>query len=187
MRFPQADRLRLPCVLERVQQGNLHADGRRYLPTLFFRLLAPPSAPQAAGAGLLLAVVDRHHRVDLKLVGRSGSARLAFMLGTVRVQRPPFHQGFTPEPGSHGVAMRPESHGQVLHVAAWETDREHLAYEYLYTELLLDIGLGVIGVRTSATSGNITTSVGKHAVEPGDWIDLGPSRIDVLGFASENG
>jgi hypothetical protein len=178
MRFPLFDQLALACRLERVAEGRPHRDGRRYLPTLFFRL------GDAAPGGLLLAVTDRHHRVDLALVGRSGAARLAFMLGVVRLQRPPFRQGLVPEQGaeSHGYSRQPGAFGRVLAVPAWEADREHLPYEALYVELLLDVGVGAIGVRTSATADDLAASIGAPRIEPGDWVEVGPSRIDVLEF-----
>lgn len=174
MRFPLLDQLALPCRFERAAEGRPHPDGRRYLPTLFFRL-----------DGFLLAVTDRHHRVDLAQVGQRGLVRLAFMLGAVRLQRPPFRQGLAPEDGAdaRGWSTQPSAFGRVVAVPAWEVDREHLAYEYLYTELLLDVGSGTVGVRTSATADDLAAAVGAARIEPGDWVAVGPSRIDVLEFA----
>jgi hypothetical protein len=52
----------------------------------------------------------------------------------------------------------------------------------LYTELLLDIGSGIVGVRTSATAESLAESLGKPRIEPGDWLRVSRSRIDILGF-----
>jgi hypothetical protein len=190
MRFPLSNRLALPCTFERYLPGRPHPDGRRYLPTLLFRLDTQPAGgtQQAAVAatppGLLLAVVDRHHVVDLEAVGQRGLARLVFMLGEVRAQQPPLRQGLLPEPGwqAERASARPRSFGPATHVPAWETEQRHLPYASLYTELLLDIGVGTIGVRTSATAGDLGALVGKPRVEPGDWVEVGPSRVDILGF-----
>ena len=191
MRFPFADELTLPCTFERFVPGKLHADLKSYLPLLIFRLHSSSEeidaeAQQVTPTNMLLGVVDRHHLVDQALVGRDGTARLAFMMGRVQVQVPPYRQGLEPEAEviADGISSQPRSWGYVTRVPAWETDREHLSYEYLYTELLLHIGIGTIGVRASATADDLTAHLGKASLEVGDWIEVGPSRIDILSFES---
>lgn len=178
MRFPNSEQLRLPCVFERFVPGQLHPDGRRYLPLIVLR-------PTGAGAPTL-GVVDRHHVVDPELAGRTGVARLVFLLSTVRLQDGPPRQELVAEPGMQAgrASTMPAAYGQVLAVPSWEAEREHLPYESLYTELLLDVGAGVIGVRTSVTAANLAAAIGKPRVEPGDWLEVQRSRVDILGFAA---
>ena len=80
------------------------------------------------------------------------------------------------------VSTAPIAYGRVVAVPAWEAEREHLPYESLYTELLLDIGAGVIGVRTSVTAANLAETIGKPQIEPGDWLEVQRSRVDILAF-----
>jgi len=177
MRFPSADQLALPCRFERCVPGKLHADGRRYLPLIVLKLTnAPPS-------GLLLGVVDRHHVVDPALEGREGIARLLFLLSNVQLQESP-RQGLEIEEGlAEGRASTaPVAYGRIVAVPTWEAEQQHLPYESLYTELLLDIGLGVVGVRTNATAASLAEHLGKPRLDPGDWIRVGRSRIDILAF-----
>lgn len=175
MRFPLSEQLKLPCTFEGFVPGQLHPDGRRYLPLIVLR---PAGAPAPIG------VVDRHHRVDPALEGREGAAKLVFLLSSVRLQAGAPRQGLVAEPGlAPGRASTvPTAYGRVLAVPAWEAEREHLPYEALYTELLLDVGAGVIGVRTSVTAASLAETIGKPQIEPGDWIEVGRSRIDILGF-----
>ncbi|NTU77818.1 MAG: hypothetical protein HGA45_00200 [Chloroflexales bacterium] len=180
MRFPLLDKLDLPCVFEQLVPGEPHLDGRRYLPLL---LLRPTRPAGILPPGMLLAVVDRHHRVDEGDVGRSGVARLVFALSALRVQSAPLRQGLAPEPGWRGGASaNPVVLGQVVEVGAWEVTRGQLPYEALYAELSLDIGLGIVGTRTSLTASDLEAELGKARVEPGDYIELTRSRIDILGF-----
>lgn len=154
----------------------MSADGRRVLPVVVLQPLAP--ALPAVG------VVDRHHVVDPSLQGREGSARLVYLLSTFRVQTPPFRQGLVPEPSARdaGFSSTPEAFGRVLDVLSWEVENEHLPYEALYVELLLDLGAGVVGLRTSATAVNLAQTLGKPRIEPGDWLHVERSRIDILAF-----
>lgn len=174
MIFPLADSLSLPCRLVRVVSGALHADGRRYLPTLVFAL----------AGGFEFGVVDRHHRVDVQHEEREGFAQLVFLLSTLHLQTLPYQQGLQAETGSTGrITMRPLAFGQVTAVPTWELKRDHLPYETLYTELLLDIGVGLVGVRTNATAPSIAAAIGTARLAPGDWLAVERSRIDILGFA----
>jgi hypothetical protein len=173
MRFPNSEQLRLPCVFEQFIAGKPHPDGRRYLPLIVLRL------PATAGL-TTLAVVDRHHVVDLAQEGRGGIARLVFLLSTVRLQDPLLRQGLEDEDGRGATA--PVAYGRVVAVPTWEAQQQQLPYEALYTELLLDIGSGIVGVRTSATAASLAESLGKPRIEPGDWLRVSRSRIDILGF-----
>ena len=184
MRFPHSDQLAFPCVFERLVPGQLHADGRRYLPLIVLR---PTGAPGPADLTNIasLGVVDRHHAVDLALEGRAGVARLVFLLSQVRLQQGRPRQGLLAEESlaAGRASTMPAAYGRVLAVPSWEAEREHLPYEALYTELLLDIGIGTIGVRTSLTAASLAESIGKPQLEPGDWIEVRRSRIDILGLA----
>lgn len=181
MRFPQIEQLALPCHFERVVPGALHSDGRRYLPQIVLKLDwgEHNGEPRIAELG----VVDRHHRVEQALAGRDGMAKLVLLLSKIRLQEQPGQLGMFPEGKTGpGVSTRPVAYGRVLAVPTWETEREQLPYETLYTELLLEIGIGVVGVRTSATAADLSAAIGKPQIEPGDWLQVERSRIDILAF-----
>jgi hypothetical protein len=180
MRFAALDAVALPCVFDQFVPGRLHPDGRRYLPLIVLRLPAPDGDEQRVAQ---LGVVDRHHRVDERLVGSGGVARLVFLLSTVRVQGGR-RQGLFREPGADvgRASTAPLACGRAVAVPAWETETEHLPYEALYAELVLDIGIGTIGVRTSATAASLADTIGKPRVEPGDWLEVRRSRVDILAF-----
>lgn len=173
MRFPKIDHVALPVTFEEYVPGNLHTDGRRYLPLLLFR---PARGP-------LLGVVDRHHYVDQTLAGQPGIVRLVFLLSTIRLQ-PPGQQRQAIEAARmpRGVATMPDAYGRVREVLSWELERGHLPYDSLYAELILDVGGGTIGVRTHVTAQNMEQAIGAARVQPGDWLHVSRSRIDVLGF-----
>lgn len=174
MHFPLANQLDLPCRLGAVLPGALHPGGRRYLPLLVLQL----------ANAFELGVVDRHHRVDEALLGSVGSAQLVFLLSTIRLQQASETAGLFAESSVSGrPSTRPTMYGRVLAVPTWDTEREHLPYESLYTELLLDIGVGVVGVRTSATAQSLAESLGKARIEVGDWLLVERSRIDILAFS----
>jgi hypothetical protein len=188
MHFPALHNLRLDCVCERVIAGKPHPDGRRYLPTVVLRLPPPihnEVADHQAAANLLLGVVDRHHRLPPEAIGRSGTAQLVAALGALRLQTPPFRRGFAPEvgwqPGT--LSMAPRILGQVEAIYSWEVTQGSLPYVALYAELLINIGPGTIGVRTSLTAADLTAALGAERIVPGDWITLDRSRIDLLGMA----
>jgi hypothetical protein len=183
MRFPSSEQLRLPCTFAQLLPGRPHPDGRRYLPLIVLRLAdAWPVDDRPAVAAL--GVVDRHHVVDLALEGRAGVARLVFLLSVVRLQVGEPRQGLVAEESlAEGRASTaPIAYGRVVAVPSWEAEREHLPYESLYTELLLDIGMGVIGVRTSVTAASLAETIGKPQIEPGDWLEVQRSRVDILAF-----
>jgi hypothetical protein len=179
MRFPLQDKLDLPCVFEQLIPGRMHPDGRRYLPVIVLR-------PSGAGApeDLLLGVVDRHHRVREQDLGRAGRARLVCALSTVRLQDGPLRQGLEPEPGlpPGSRSLAPTMYASVLEVATWEIRSGELPFESLYAELLLDLGYGRIGLRTSLAADDLGEKLGKARIEPGDYVELGRSRIDILSF-----
>ncbi|MBX0329876.1 hypothetical protein K2Z83_19615 [Oscillochloris sp. ZM17-4] len=184
MRFPLIDTLNLPCVFERLVPGRPHPDGRRYLPLIVLRPTAPPGPGAITPEGLLLGVVDRHHRVDASAVGRAGVARLVFALSALRIQAPPQRAGLEPEPGwAQGRASTaPTLLGRVKEVAAWEQGGAQLPYQTLYAELTIDAGVGVVGLRTSLTAEDMAAAIGAARVVAGDWVELRRSRIDVLAF-----
>ena len=182
MRFPLQHKLDLPCVFEQIVAGRLHADGRRYLPLIVLRPTGD-GAPEA----LRLGVVDRHHRVREQDLGYAGSARLVWALSALRLQTAPRRKGLDAEPTLRAgePSTAPRAYAEVLEVAAWEVAREELPYERLYAELLLDIGFGVVGLRTSLTAPDLVAAVGAARVGPGDFVELTRSRIDILGFEAE--
>ena len=179
MRFPHAEKLSLLCTFERLIPGQLHADGRRYLPLIVLRL---PARHETTAT--MLGVVDRHHVVDPALESRSGVARLVFLLSAVRIQDGPPRLGLVAEDGlaPGRASTAPTAYGRVVAVPSWEAEQEHLPYQALYTELLLDVGVGVIGVRTSVTAASLAETIGRPRLEAGDWIEVRRSRIDILGF-----
>lgn len=174
MRFPLSEQLTLPVTFERYVPGALHPDGRRYLPQLIFRL----------NSGMLVSVVDRHHYVDPELVGRAGSTQFVYLLSTIQLQPAgQYLQGIRPESEKAGyISTAPEAYGRVVSVPSWEHRSGELPYDSLYTELLLDVGDGVVGVRTSMTAEDVTAKVGASSVVAGDWLAVSRSRIDILGF-----
>jgi hypothetical protein len=177
MRFPQLARLRLPATFERYMAGRPHPDGRRYLPLLILEV----------GASAPLGVVDRHHLVPPEWAGRRGTARLVFLLSTISLQPAgQQRQELVPEIVLGGRASTmPELYGRVVEVPTWEETRGALQFESLYTEFLLDIGLGTVGVRTATTAGSLEDILGKARLESGDWVHVSRSRVDILGFEPE--
>ena len=172
--FTHLDKLALPCVFEQVVPGQLHADGRRYLPQIVLQLAPMPEAITH------LEVVDRHHLVDQASQGRAGVAQLLFLLSRIRLQHGAPKQGLFDRRSARSLA--PVAFGQIVQVGAWELQRGRLPYETLYTELVLDAGIGTIGVRTSATAPDLALHIGKQILEAGDWIVAERSRVDILGF-----
>jgi hypothetical protein len=173
-RFPLLDRIALPATFDSYVAGNLHPDGRRYLPLLLFKL----------AGGISIGVVDRHHIVDPELEGRSGLVKLVFLLSDVGLQAlNSARQGIFTEPHNRsGMTTMPEAYGSVVAVPSWEVEQGHLPYDSLYTELVLDVGDGTIGVRTHVTADNLAAKLGKAQFAVGDWISVSRSRVDILGF-----
>lgn len=178
MRFPALAALALPCRFNRWQPGVRTADGRLVLPTIVFDL--------PAGAGIRqIGVVDRHHLVERPAPDTKGIARLVFLLGQFRVQAGTHRHGFDDADSPH-YSTAPAAFGQVTQVLSWDVQRGNLPYESLYTELVLDIGVGTIGVRTHATAPSLVAQIGRDPVSTGDWLALSPSRIDILAFVPDN-
>ena len=177
-RFPHLDQLHLPATFVRYVPVRPHPDGRRYVPLLIFDV----------GSGMSLGVVDRHHLVAPELEGAAGIAKLVFLLSAITLQpEGEQRQGIVAEPERTGRASTaPEVYGRVVSVPAWEEQRGQLQVESLYTELLLDIGLGIVGVRTATTAESLAETLGKPRIEAGDWIRVGRSRIDILSFEPAN-
>lgn len=181
MRFTAAAALDLRCVYAGYEPGELHHDGRRYLPTHRFATAAAPARAGVAGrAAFVLPVVDRHHRVAAQEVGTVGSAQLVALLCQFRCQTGGLRQGFEPQPG--GIAGAPLVHGQVTQVAVWEQPQTPLPYESLYCEFVIDVGVGTIGVRTHATAPSLAALIGCARLSEGDWVTIRRPRIDVLGY-----
>lgn len=179
--FPCVEQLALPCCFVRFVPGKPHANGKRYLPLIVFE--APRHVGAAAGPAILLGIVDRHHVVDTALEGRIGIAQLVFLLSTVQLQSNPVRHGLEDESGATGGAiLAPTIYGRVVAAPTWEMHQEHLPYQELFAELLLDIGIGVVGVRTHLTADSLAEKLGKPQIEPGDWLRVSRSRIDILGF-----
>jgi len=177
MRFSLADQLGLPCIFERFVPGELHTDGRRYLPLIVLRLLDP--GPETVAT---LVIVDRHHLVDPSHVGRTGSASLLYLLSkfqlTERRSAGLFDHALQPNQPSGA----PEAYGRVAAIGAWEVANGNLPYETLYAEFLLDLGFGSVGVRTSATAENLATQLGTKQLAIDEWVYVKRSRIDILSF-----
>jgi hypothetical protein len=179
MRFPLAEQLALECRLAQVIPGRIHSDGKRYLPLLMFELHQQPQ-PQ-------IALVDRHHQVDLRCEGQNGQLQAIFLLS--RIQR-----GVSGQKGledqqalaAQRASSAPTVFGQVLEIATWEESQHALPSQSLFIELLLDIGVGKVGVRTHTTVADITAAFGKPQIETGDWITLTRSRIDILAFKPQS-
>ncbi|HEY1011839.1 MAG TPA: hypothetical protein VGE07_03985 [Herpetosiphonaceae bacterium] len=169
MRFPGLERVGLPARLAEIQPGRLHPDGRRYLPLLVLEI-----------DGQLLGVTDRHHRVDSGALGATGTARLVFHLSRLRLQPAGARREGLAQPGA-GLMLAPTAWGRISEVLAWEQHRK-LGYDSLYTELLIDIGLGAIGLRTNVTGESLAVQLGAERLAAGDWVVLEQSRIDILAF-----
>lgn len=179
MRFAAHEQLALPCCIEAAVPGRRHADGRRYLPQLLLRTAAD-LWPEAVMPPLLL-VVDRHHRVDLANVGRSGIARLVLLLGPLALDaaRTP---GFYAEPGAAGQSAAPQAVGIVERIVSWECTGTPLPFERLYAELVLRLGAATVGVRTTITADSIADHLGSATVLPGQLACIRRPRIDILEF-----
>ncbi len=173
-RFPLIDQVALPVHFERTIAGKLHRDGRRYLPLLVLRL------PNGGRIG----VVDRHHVVSTELAGRDGAARLIFLLSNVRLQEiGEQHQAIVPETNDHErVSTAPEVYGRVVAVPTWEVRSGDLPYDVVYMELLIDVGTGVVGLRTNVTADDLAAKLGTERFAIGDWVQMSRSRVDILGF-----
>ncbi len=180
MRFSALDRLHLRCRCEQFIPGELHEDGRRYLPNI---IVTPLNAGPDTPPGARLWLVDRHHRVDPTLVGQTTTVRLLCALSTIRLQTPPFRIGFVPSPDEspHQPLSNPIIYGQISDVLEWEVQRAQLPFETLYTELVIRVGeAATIGLRTTLSAPSIASLIGCQRLTSGDWIEIKRSRIDVL-------
>jgi hypothetical protein len=165
MQFPQPNLLSVPCNFVTYVPGKPHPDGRRYLPLLHLHFI---NADPLSGADLMLGVVDRHHRVDLALTGREGWAALVLLLGKVTAQVNTTWRGVVAEADHANVSTLPTVYGRVAQVFSVQLERPE-PYTLL-VELLLDIGIGMVGMRSLL------------ATEPqvGDWLQVERPRIDIL-------
>ncbi len=173
-RFPHLEQLAIPATFTSYVAGRLHPDGRRYLPLLVFDI----------GIDAPLGIVDRHHIVAPDLEGKRGTIQIVFLLSKVMLQPSGDERAaLVPETLPHGRASTaPDAYGKVLLVPTWEEQRGTLKYESLYTEFLLDIGVGTVGVRTATTADSLADALGTERIAVGDWVHVGRSRIDILGF-----
>lgn len=172
MRFPDLEQLALPVVFLAFKPGQLHPDGRRYLPLIVLKV----------AEHTLLGLVDRHDRVDPGLVSQAGIARLVVLLGVLRIQPAGRQQqGFEiNDTARNSISLWPDVYGQIVAIPTWEQHRK-LGYDSLYTELVLDVGSGNVGVRTTITGADLA-AVGVAQLKVGDWVILTHSRIDILAF-----
>jgi hypothetical protein len=184
MRFAADWALDLPCQLAEVHPGQLHQDGRRYLPTLVLQMdeSRVPTVPLLRADVRQVPVVDRHHRVDLQQAGQFGSAALVCLLCQFRLQDAPYQMGFVPQ--ERGIAGAPQVFGQVTHVAVWEQPQTPLPYQSLYCEYVMNVGWGHIGVRTHATAPDLAAQIGCTQLQVGDWVQVWRPRIDILRFVA---
>lgn len=176
MRFPELHAVALPATFVEFRPGRLHPSGMRYLPLIVLRL----------ASGVTLGVVDRHHRVDAADVGQRGIARLIFQLSAVQEQ--PAGQGeagIVPAAYERGeFSIEPLVLGRIARLHTWEQHRK-LGYESVYTEMLLDVGAGTVGLRTTITGDDLNDVIGATRLDEGAWVRLENSRIDILEFTPE--
>ncbi|MEF3273713.1 MAG: hypothetical protein K6356_04825 [Chloroflexus sp.] len=185
MRFKALHQLALRCRYEQFIPGELHADGRRYLPQI---VIMPLAAGPDTEPATRLWLVDRHHRADPALVGHYVVARLLCALSVVQLQTPPFRAGFVPPPTcSLNVPLsEPVVYGRVVEVIAWEVQRGHLPFETLYTELVINLGEeATLGLRTTLSAPRIADLIGCERLLPGHWIEVHRSRIDLLALEAD--
>ena len=182
MRFAATDALDFRAAYAAYDVGELHTDGRRYLPTHWLASAAvAPGLADWTGPVYRLPVVDRHHRVAEQAAGIAVSAQLVLLLSQFRVQDGPHRMGLERVAG--GIAGAPLVHGKVTQVAVWEIPETPLPYESLYCEYVIDIGVGTVGVRTHATAVDLAMALGTRRLEVGEWVTVRRPRIDILGMS----
>jgi hypothetical protein len=174
MIFSAADHLNLPCHFASFTPGEVHNDGRRYLPTIGLSLA------EGTHQAYHLPVVDRHHQVNEHHVGLRGNALLVLLLCQFRLQTNPPRQGL--QATADGIPGAPRVYGRVSHVATWEIPETPLPYQSLYCEFVIDIGMGTVGVRTHATAPQLRQRLGTDQLSTGDWVEIWRPRIDILAF-----
>ena len=184
MRFPNLQSVALPATLVEFRPGRLHPSGIRYLPLLVLRL----------ADGVTVGVVDRHHRVDARDEGQFGTARLVFQLSSISLQ-PPDQQrsGIVAGPHERGAwSSAPTAYGQIVAIPTWE-QHHNLRHATVYTEIIVNVGAGTIGLRTNITD-DVADDLFADDDEPttivplavGDWVLLCNSRIDILEFGRDH-
>ena len=174
MIFSAAHHLNLPCRFASFTPGEVHNDGRRYLPTIGLSL------GDGTAHSYHLPVVDRHHRIHEHHVGLNGNALLVLLLCQFRLQHDAPRQGLAAT--ADGIPGAPRVYGRVTHVATWEIPETPLPYQSLYCEYVIDIGIGTVGVRTHATAPQLQHRLGTDRLHPGDWVEVWRPRIDILTF-----
>jgi hypothetical protein len=73
-------------------------------------------------------------------------------------------------------------YGRVVAVPTWEVRSGDLPYDVVYMELLIDVGTGVVGLRTNITADDLVAKLGTKRFAIGDWVYVSRSRVDILGF-----
>lgn len=181
MRFAAIEALEFCAEYTSYEMGELHTDGRRYLPTHWLGSVAV-AATRAdwTGPAYRLPVVDRHHRVAEHPSGVPVCAQLVLLLSQFRVQEGATRMGFEAHVG--GIAGAPLVHGRVTQVAVWEVPVTPLPYESLYCEYVIEVGAGTVGVRTHATAVDLAAALGTRRLEVGEWVTVRRPRIDILGM-----
>jgi hypothetical protein len=174
MIFSAADYLNLPCHFAKFTPGEVHNDGRRYLPTIGLSLA------EGTQQAYHLPVVDRHHQVNESHVGLRGNALLVMLLCQFRLQTGIPRQGL--QATADGIPGAPRVYGSVTHVATWEIPETPLPYQSLYCEFVIHIGMGSVGVRTHATAPQLRQRLGTDQLHVGDWVEIWRPRIDILAF-----
>ncbi|MFZ9858501.1 MAG: hypothetical protein ACO3F2_09265 [Roseiflexaceae bacterium] len=174
MIFSATNHLNLPCHFASFTPGEVHNDGRRYLPTIGLSLA------EGTQQAYHLPVVDRHHQVNEAHVGLQGNALLVMLLCQFRLQTSTPRQGLLAT--ADGIPGAPRVYGHVTHVATWEIPETPLPYQSLYCEFVIDIGMGTVGVRTHATAPQLRQRLGTDTLNVGDWVEIWRPRIDILAF-----
>lgn len=174
MIFAAPEHLHLPCRFASFTPGEVHNDGRRYLPTIGLALA------EGTDQAYHLPVVDRHHRVHHEHAGLSGHALLVLLLCQFRLQTGTPRQGLVAT--ADGIPGAPRVYGRVTHVAVWEIPETPLPYQSLYCEFVIDIGMGRVGVRTHATAPQLRQRLGTDHLHVDDWVEIWRPRIDILAF-----
>jgi hypothetical protein len=178
MRFAAPAQLRLDATVEHVIPGELHPDGRRYLPRLLLQLhdVGPHGTPATQ-----LLIVDRHHvSIATDWRGRPVHVALLCALSSIRRQTPPYRDGWLAPSADRAFGDLPIA-GQITAVPIWEAPPADAAFPTVYCELLLRIGSSLIGVKTGLPADD------QPPLQPGDWIELLRSRIDLLQIRAAEG
>lgn len=172
MRFSALSHLQLTATVVRTIAGELHPDGRRYLPRLVLQF---DDVGPDGNRALQLVIVDRHH-VSIADVWDGRHVELALICALSRIERqtPPLRNGWllpqTPLlPAGDAVIA-----GEIVALPVWEDRHGAAEFNTIYTEFVLRVGHQTIGVKTGMAAD------GSPALAVGDQVLLTRSRIDLL-------